>query len=110
MKDELYQDVMETETEEDYTDEKKYKKFSKRVQKSVGWFEPRTQGTVFAKKDKHGKLKPTSDVTNEETVWDINTGNGGGYTTDNKDMAILISYIVQMDKRLQRMEKKLMEK
>ncbi len=111
MKEELYGDVLE-ELEEKQKKSKNFKetcdredKFHKRLKKTIGWidFEPIQRQQVWK-----GKLVKGSEVISQDD-WMVNAGDGGRYSTDRQMEAHILAYLVQMDIRLRRMEKKLNE-
>lgn len=107
MRKELYDDVMEEEPQ-DY-DTPQAKKWSKRLDNSIGRVIIERQGVVFAKHDKTGKLKPCSDVLTDEIVYDVNDEQGA-MTCDDQNIAMIYALLVQVNARLKRVEKKLGEK
>lgn len=100
MKNEIYEDVLKEEPK----DEKEIDKWEKRLHKSVGWVDPLTRGTVLTKENKDGKLVPNSDVLEEGEAWDVVVGDGEAYTCDTQTEAELLSYLVQVNERLKRIE------
>jgi len=85
---EIYEDVLKEEPK--FLDKKSHSKFAKweeRSRQSAGWVEPETKG--------------------KKVKWDVQFGDGGGFICDRQIEAELLSYLVQINERLKRIEIKL---
>jgi hypothetical protein len=91
MKEELYDDIIEKEPDV-HAPEKEQRVFTERLRKSIGWVEP------VEKEYKEGKKKK------KELVWDVVTGEGEAISFDDEEHAWIYSEMIQMNKRLKRME------
>ena len=89
---------------------KKYKAWEKRLHNSIGWIEPLIKGEVIAEKDKNGVLKPVSSVMDDKVVWDVNIDGEGKMTFDSQENAEIMSCLVQLLKRVERLEKTVKDK
>ena len=102
---ELYEDVLR----EEPIDKKEYKKWEKRLHKSIGWVEPEEHHEVILEKSKKdnefGGIKLASSPLNSKIHWDVSTGEGG-FTCKDQEHAMILSLVLQMNERLKRMEKK----
>lgn len=75
----------------------------KRVLKSIGFYSPNTE--YFTACDKNGKSWEGAEIK-EKVVWDVNLEDGT-FTTESQEIAEIISFLVQIDFRLKRIEKEL---
>ncbi len=77
------------------------KKGHKRVLKSIGFYQPSTE--YFRKCDEKGKSWDGAEVI-EKQIWDVNMEDSV-FTTESQEIAEILSFLVQIDFRLRRIEK-----
>ena len=100
---EIYEDVLKDEPKGLKVD----KKFDKRLNKSLGRYEPDTE--YECKCDEKGKTWKGAE-RKKKFVWEVNIGDGAQMTCGRQIEAELLSYVVQINARLKRIEGKLDER
>ena len=88
MKEELYDDVKEIEN-------------LKRIKKSIGWIDPYDEH--WRECNENGKSWPGAD-RKKELKWDVYLGDGCSFECDTQFEAEVLSYLVQINIRLIRLE------
>lgn len=102
-KKELYEDVLDEEPEDMYS--KEHKKWQNRLYKSIGWTYPEEEYTCAC--DKKGKTQEGVEVK-EKMKWEVIVDvDYEGFTCNSQIEAETLSYLVQINERLKRLEKKL---
>lgn len=101
---EIWDDVIASEEEDTYTDKKKYKKYSKRLEKAIGHCDMMFKAHVFVEPREGQQDKIVSTPMDSKVVCDVELGRGSSFTCDSQENGMILSLVAQINERLKRVE------